>query len=115
MVTSGRTRTYSFRAVTAWASTSSRRPVAQMSCDEASCRSSAVQAKGTDTARLRSPALSSEVYSTVTRTVPETVTRSSDAVFSRMYSCPQALTIRVISGQYSAMAVSIVSSWLTAA
>ena len=115
MVTSGRTRTYSFRAVTAWASTSSRRPVAQMSCDDASCRSSAVQAKGTDTARLRSPALSSEVYSTVTRTVPETVTRSSDAVFSRMYSCPQALTIRVISGQYSAMAVSIVSSWLTAA
>jgi len=101
--------------VTACASTSSRRPVAQISCDDASCRSSAVQVNGTDTARLRSPALSSDVYSTVTRTVPETAVRSSDAVFSRMYSCPQALTIRVMSGQYSAMEVSIVSSWLTAA
>ena len=115
MVTSGKMRMYSFRAVTACASTSSSRPVDQMSCADASSRSSAAQEKGTDTVRLRRPVLSSDVYSTVTRTVPDTVTCSSEAVFSRIYSCPQAVTIRVMSGQYSAMAVSIVSSWLTAA
>ena len=85
--------------------------MAQSSCDDASVSSSAVQENGTGSVRLRRPALSSEVYNTVTRTVPVAVTRPSNAVRSRICSCPQTLTIRVMSGQYSAMAVSMVSSW----
>ena len=70
---SGITRRYSFRAVTARASASSSRPATHTAVQPMSRLSSTWQENGTSMDRLRRPALSSEVYSTVSTTLPLTV------------------------------------------
>ena len=109
-VTSGSTRTYSRRALTAFASVSSSRPSARSTRHAARLPPSCVQRNGTDTSRLRSPLLSSEEYSTRTLTMPLTITAPPVISRSRICSCPVASTMRFISGQYSGMAVSSASS-----
>ena len=107
---SGITRRYSFRAVTALASASSSRPVTHTASQSASRLSSTWQENGTSIDRLRKPALSSEVYSTVSTTLPPMVSCWPAGCFSRSRSCPTVSTIRAMSGQYSGIAVSMDSS-----
>ena len=109
-VNSGSTRTYSLRFVTIRASVSSNRPSTQTVRQCCSRLSSITAENGTDNDKLRKPALSSEVYSTVTFTAPATVSRPSAVFFSRIFNCPTVSTIRAMSGQYSGIAVSMVSS-----
>ena len=71
-VISGTSRMWSRREVTARASSISTRPVTNTVRPLPICSSIRAE-KGTDTVRLFSPADSSEVYSTVTFTVPATV------------------------------------------
>ena len=85
---SGITLMYSLRDVTTEVSAINRRPVTHNVRHFASVRSSSGQENGTFTVRLRSPATSSEVYSTVTFTLPEKVHRSSPTSFSRIHSFP---------------------------
>ena len=108
---SGITFRYSLRDVTVRPSVSSTRPLMLTVPHFSSARSSTTQENGTDMVKLRSPSTSSEVYSTVTFTLPETVQRLSESSFSRMVSWPAVSTIRAMSGQYSGIAVSSASSW----